>query len=855
MQDYSRFRVALVRGAVVAAAVGGVFVLRGLPAGAWPIDALVAALLGSWAVGTFVPPSALAQRGTTLVLLTTDLILVAALGCLLVAYQGGPDTRLAFLAAFIVANLVAMVGHSMATGLLGGLAGTMVLGLSIASLNTDGVPAFDMGFAQALILLAIAQETAFFSFAQHGQEQRSEMATLVAQQVAVRETEAEELSSFMLALVEVATSNELCEVVLEHLRTHYPMRAHAVALGNIENALAVWQEDAALDPSEIESRKQRLQHSLRRAGCEAEVRSMRFRSLGSARVKTPREPRTFVEVPIQLSGDVVGVLLLADPNPGALAPHRIGALTDIARRTAEAWHRLERQHAQQTRRTTLILREMRDGIMLLDAEGQILIANPAARRAIARLAERDGSRRPKRLGTTSLEELGKLPPGITRRFRCHIPGATAEEGRHLACTGVSVMDGGRRVGTLVTLSDVTDEDRARQRLMESERMTLVGQTLAGVAHELNNPLAALMGYADLLRAQKAMPEDLAGTVNQMRKQAVRATRIVKNLLNFARRGDPERVRTNLGDLIEETIELFVYEARIGKVDIHMEIDQSLPRVIADRHAIQQILVNLIQNALHALENVPMDARSLTIKAAERDGAVEVSFSDSGPGIRDELRARIFEPFFTTKGASKGTGLGLALSRSIAQDHDGELLLAPFRNGEGARFNLRLPPADEETLVAPTVETSTRIVVPHSVLVVDDEDTICDTVKAQLSRFGSAVDSADSVEAAQDLLGDRAYDVVLVDLRMPGSSGLELHRAIAARDPALARRTVFMTGDFVNDDLLRAVKRTGVPLLEKPFTEEELTSMLAKASTGPEPETKAPPTTKVHVPTFPTTTTS
>ena len=850
MKDTTRSRILVARVAVLAAALGGVWVLQGLPASGWPANALLAALLGSVALVSTIPAPTLRRRTTSLVVLVTDLLLVATLGCLLVPFQDHLDLRLAFLAAFIVANLVAATGHSVASGILGGLAGTMVLALSAAWLTQGAsIPALSIGLAQTLMLLTTAQETALFAYGESQRQENHKTARLVAQQFAARENEAEERSALMVRLVEATSEQDIVEIVLDHLRTRYPMRAHGMVLGGT-SPVAIWQEEAALDEEEIEARRARLEASLRHTGSSLSIATLRFRSLGARRIKVPRRPRTYVEVPVRAHGRPVGVLVLADPNPNALESHRIGALTDTARQVGETWERMVRRLELETRRTALILREMRDGVLLLDASGDVLIANPAAQRAIEALGAGEAADPAVRLGPVTLEELGRLPPGITRRFRCDIAAVEGKPGMHFACSAVPVMDGGKRVGTLVAMSDVSDEHHARQRLIRSERLTLVGQTLAGVAHELNNPLAALMGYADLLRASTDLPRDVADSIHRIRKQAVRATRIVKNLLNFARRGDPERMPTHLGPLVEETIELFAYEARINRVELHVELSPDLPRIYADRHAIQQIIVNLLQNALHALRDPELTQRSVWITTMPDAGDCLLTVRDSGTGIDDKVRARIFEPFFTTKDSSSGTGLGLALSRSIARDHGGMLDLEPSSPGVGACFSLRLPVHREVAeRSAPVVAPRARV--PHHILVVDDEASIRDAVKAQLARYGAMVDEADGAPAAQSCIRSHKYDAILLDLRMPGSSGLDLHQAILAQDAHLASRVVFMTGDFVNDELLEAVQKTGVPLLEKPFTEEELTATLSSVGVA-KPVAQSQ---QIHVPVFPTTTTS
>ena len=542
--------------------------------------------------------------------------------------------------------------------------------------------------------------------------------------------------------------------------------------------------------------------------------------------------RTAVDLPIQVGGRTAGVLLLADTRAAALPPDRIGVLVDVARRTSEAVRRLERNRGHENRRMSVLLRQMREGVLLLGSDGQVLLANPAARLAIHGSSEPDlDTELVQEIGGLTLAELAQTPPGISRKFRATIQVEGREQPTQLACTAIGVLDHGRRIGTLVTLADVTEEELTRGRIIQAEKMTLVGQTLAGVAHELNNPLAALIGYADLLRMQE-LPEEVSRPVTQMREQALRATRIVRNLLNFARRRNPERVATDVAELVQGTVELFAYEARMADVEVQLEIADDLPPVLADKHALQQVLVNLFQNALHALEKHD-GTRQVTIRATPDPEGLLVSVTDSGPGVPAELRARIFESFFTTKSQAKGTGLGLALSRTIAQEHGGDLLLAAG-SGTGACFTLRLPryTSARGASGAPLERgAGEELVLPNHVLVVDDEASVRETLVAQLGNLGATVDSAGNAIEAERMMGEKRYDAMVVDIRMPGSSGLDLHDKIMGRDPFLADRIVFMTGDFVNGELIQKARQTGRILLEKPFTMPELTTALSRTAAG------------------------
>lgn len=763
-------------------------------------------------------------------LLTGD---VLALGCtawLATVPLGAPVSLHApFLAGFVITVLVAFVGHRPFAGILGAMAGLMLLGLSSAYLSqhgTDSPPTHVV--AQALWIILVSLEITIVAGFIARESQSAMLHYRVERELREREAEASELVSLAQHLADSASLAELSDAVIRHLRCHLDVRARAMIVESEGNEYALWEESGRLEGDHLERRRGALQKALQRAGSSHAIKHLQGRSVGTQELSRSLDFKSVVDVPVRSGGRVAGVILVADPARGAIAPQRITILVDIARRVGEALQRLQRRRGEEHRRTSLLLRQMREGVVLIGPDGSLQLANPAATEVIERDAEGGNAR----IGEVSLAELADAPPGIPRRFRTQRPATEHEQEAEYICTAVGVVDDGKRMGTLLTIRDVTEEELARRRLVHAEKTTLVGQTLAGVAHELNNPLAALVGYADLLGTI-----DIAGPakrpVEQMREQAMRATRIVRNLLNFARKKNPQRALTRLGDLVEGTLELFAYEARMAGVTVHRDMPTDLPPVLADKHSLQQILVNLVQNGLHALAGWD-GPREIHIDAHASGGEVLLRVRDTGPGVPDELRGRIFRPFFTTKGSNKGTGLGLALSTTIAREHGGELLLEPD-SGEGACFVLRLPVHDgREEAPTPVLERAGRRPLPERLLVVDDEDSVRESLVAQLGKLGSQVDSAATGTEAERMLSEGTYDAVLMDVRMPGTSGLDLHRTLRERNPRLARRVVFMTGDFVNDELLGTVEETGNILLEKPFTMDELTHALVQPPQNPAP---------------------
>jgi len=384
--------------------------------------------------------------------------------------------------------------------------------------------------------------------------------------------------------------------------------------------------------------------------------------------------------------------------------------------------------------------------------------------------------------------------------------------------------GDSRLDIEALIRDVSErkklDDESRdlyQQLLQAEKMAALGQTISGVAHELNNPLAAILSWAERLSEKTLDPSARRG-VDVILGEAERAARIVRNLLTFARKRQSTRTMVDVNQVVTDTLALRAYEHRLTNIAVDAALASGLPQVFADPHQIQQVLLNLVINAEQAM--LSANGRgSLVIRTwhDRDDDAVVIEVNDDGPGIPVDVRTKIFDPFFTTKEVGKGTGLGLTVAYAIVQEHGGHIFVES-RPGRGASFVVELPVsgADVEARPPRPPAPSMEAVRGASVLLVEDELALASAVSDALTDAGLQVDHASDGEEALARIRQKTYDAIVCDLKMPRIDGMTLYRAIAAATPALARRVIFVTGDVAGTDAERFLEDSGCRWLAKPF---------------------------------------
>lgn len=371
---------------------------------------------------------------------------------------------------------------------------------------------------------------------------------------------------------------------------------------------------------------------------------------------------------------------------------------------------------------------------------------------------------------------------------------------------------------------------SQERLVRQEKLVAVGELVGGVAHELNNPLTSIIGFAELaLRSCEngRQPPDLKALAQDVRcihESALRCQRIVRNLLRFSRKYPPVLVPHDLNDSMRLAAELLSYELATQNVKVVLELATTLPYTLVDPHQMEMVLVNLISNAFQAIKSTGQPG-TITLRSAADGSDVMLEVADSGPGIPPDVRLRVFDPFFTTKPVGEGTGLGLSLSHGIVAEHEGSIdVTSP--PGSGAVFTIRLPirterAASRESLSPVRPPSDPRAAVPLDVLLIDDEASVRDALARGLRAHGCKVTAVATAEELMAALVGRNPDAILVDLWMPGTNGIDLYRDIAGRRPELKERVVFVSGDVGAGAVQATIAREGRLYLEKPLRASEV----------------------------------
>jgi len=532
---------------------------------------------------------------------------------------------------------------------------------------------------------------------------------------------------------------------------------------------------------------------------------------GIARLGAPEAPH-LLTAPLLSGGRFYGALLLGRRDGKPAFNQRDLTIADgVAGQTAVA---LERARlVDQSRRLVRAVESTDEAVLITDREGRVAFANPALLEMFGytenELRGRDARELSRGLSDDWIHEVQRAI--VEKNWRGEVT-VYRKDGTPVPValnTSLIRTDDNRIEGAVVIMENVSAQKALQERLHHADRLAAAGELAAGVAHEVNNALSGILGQAESARDATDI-ESLRTALARVETQGRRIADIVQELLGFARPQTPQRGPVDLPDLVRDTLTLMAHDLGRGRIRSETRFASNLPPVLADAKQIQQVLVNLLTNAMQAMD--PTTGGALVVTIQPGTGIVCLAVHDQGIGIAAEDLPRVFDPFFSTK--EKGTGLGLSVSYAIVRAHGGDLTVrsAP---GEGTTFTLTLP------AVAPAEGTA-----PRTVLLVDDDEAVADTLSAMLAREGLAVQRAASGEEALAQLAENSFDAIFLDVRLPDISGQDVYARLAAERPELARRVVFVTGGLwrIESRGLRE-KLPPQPTLGKPCTAAQIREVL------------------------------
>jgi two-component system cell cycle sensor histidine kinase/response regulator CckA len=555
--------------------------------------------------------------------------------------------------------------------------------------------------------------------------------------------------------------------------------------------------------------------------------------------RLPPEVSFLAIVPLQIEGTVIGLLeLLSETKP--LQAHDVQLAEAIALQLAQAIRNA--QTTQEMRETSLMNARLYREAEAMRAYLDAIIQNAPDVLIVCRpdMSMQPLNQEPLTLIGYQRHELAGQPllrivptdqrakltrawlevrRGESQRFEMNL--LRADAGYFTALVSLDLIPDYDEV--LVVIKDVTELRRLEEQVRQHEKLAALGRLVAGAAHELNNPLAVILGLSQL-QMDEDIPPSIRADLEQIERAARRAAAIVHQLRAFGQPRTLELAPLNLAPVIDDTLQRLDSKIATGNVTVTVDLPPDLPNVLGELHQIEQVIFNIALNAIQALASrLPDEPRHLRFSARAEQESVVLAIEDTGPGIAPEHLSRVFEPFFTTRDVGQGMGMGLAVVYSIVQQHRGEVWVES-RQGVGTTFYVRLPRADDDPATAnpPTIALPRHL----SILLVEDDDLVRTMAQRALERLECRVDAVSRGEEAFARALAADYDVVMTDLQMPGMDGVELYERLRALRPSL--RWLILTGDTMGERSSLFLERTGLPVLHKPFTQDQLIERLAES---------------------------
>jgi two-component system NtrC family sensor kinase len=534
--------------------------------------------------------------------------------------------------------------------------------------------------------------------------------------------------------------------------------------------------------------------------------------------------RSAAVAPLRAQGMTMGALAVADRRGGPFTTEDLWLLSTVATNASVvlANSRLYEMVRRSEEEWETAFNALTEGIALVGPTGAILRAN----RALAALVDvpkpelvgRDFSE----LFSGASEPVAGLIEAAYRHERSAPLVVRLEESQRVLRLTAAPLTGGEAGSAVILTEDVTEQRMLEAQIIQNDKMASIGQLVSGVAHELNNPLTSIAGLAELLLERPPHPELPREHLRVIHDQAERAGRIVRNLLTFARKGVAEKGPVDLNDVVTRTSLLIAYELQLHGIELNSELSPLPVVILGDRYELQQVLLNLVTNAVQAVGALPAGRpRRITLSTESVDGEAVLRVRDNGPGVPPHFAPYLFTPFFTTKGPGEGTGLGLSLSYGLVKAHGGDLTYEVPPEG-GAEFRVTLPVYEAEGAdgSAPAPQENGRAVV-RRILVVDEDPAVHRLISALFAPEGYAVESVRSGEHALRLARDGQYDMIIADAGMAAGTAEPFTRALLQTCPDSLHRLVVASAR--EEDLSRCGE-PGVRRVTKPFNPRDLRSI-------------------------------
>jgi two-component system NtrC family sensor kinase len=536
--------------------------------------------------------------------------------------------------------------------------------------------------------------------------------------------------------------------------------------------------------------------------------------------------RSAAVAPLKAQGITMGALAVADRRGGAFTDEDRRLLSTVATNAAVvlANSRLYEMVRRSEEEWETAFNALAEGIAVVGPDGDILRAN----RALAALVEVPEQ---ELLGRNFRELLSGASEAVSgwieaayRRERTVPLVVRLEHNSRVLRLTAAPLAGAKPGSVVILIEDVTEQRLLEAQIIQNDKMASIGQLVSGVAHELNNPLTSIAGLTELLLERpehRAVPREHLRVIHD---QAERAGRIVRNLLTFARKGVPEQTAVDLNDVVSRTSLLILYELQLHGIDLSSDLSPEPVIVLGDRYELQQVLLNLVTNAVQAVTGLdPGKPRAIILSTSRSNGEAVLRVRDTGPGVPKHLAPYLFTPFFTTKGPGEGTGLGLSLSYGLVKAHGGALTYEPPPEG-GAEFRVILPLYEVEDSLTPRDSglLQKSAVEGRRILVVDEDPAVHRLVSALFTPDGYTVEAVRSGEQALRLAREGGYDLIIADMRVAAGASESFARALLKSCPEIRNRLVVACSR--EEDIPPGLGEHPLRRVSKPYNPRDLKSV-------------------------------